>query len=256
MPDDRTGSRGDPDPGRPVPHVSPTPPARSVALLGVLEPSTATRLPRGPHGLSRSEVAESQRSRLITAMIDAVAEKGYVKTTVGDVLSRAGVSRATFYEQFTDKADCFQATYSFVVGMLGQVMEAAIAALDAADAPTDPVDRIDTLVGWYLDLLGQSPSLAKVFLVEVYATGPLVVEQRRATIETFVSLIVDLLDDVPFTGTEDEQHFTIRALVTSLVALATEAVAAGDLDHLADLRAPFRNLVARMLGPSLGEPGS
>ena len=42
-------------------------------------------------------------------MVAAVAEKGYVDVAVADVVSRARVSRATFYEQFRDKADCFVA---------------------------------------------------------------------------------------------------------------------------------------------------
>ncbi len=183
-------------------------------------------------------------------MIEAVAEKGYVKTTVGDVLSRAGVSRATFYEQFDDKADCFRATYSYVTGMLGQVMDAAVRSVTDDASVSGPVDRIDTLVGWYLDLLSQSPSLAKVFLVEVYATGPLGISQRRATIDAFVELIISLLADTPLPGTAAEQHFTIRALVTSLVALATEAVATGEIDRVPELRAPFRSLVARVFDPS------
>jgi AcrR family transcriptional regulator len=216
----------------------------------VSEPKVADRLPRGPHGLTRREVAESQRSRMITAMIDAVAEKGYVKTTVGDVLHRAGVSRATFYEQFDDKADCFRATYASVTGILGQLMDAASASLSADASASDPIERIDTIVGWYLDLLAESPSLAKVFLVEVYASGPLVIEQRRATIDSFVESIVSLLGDVPFPGTVDELSFTIRALVTALVGLATEAVATGETGRLRDLRAPYRALVQRVFGAS------
>ena len=191
---------------------------------------------------------------MILAMIDAVADKGYVKATVGDVLSRAGVSRATFYEQFDDKADCFRATYAYVTGMLGQVMDAALTSLTAEEAPDDPIGRIDALVGWYLDLLAQSPSLAKVFLVEVYATGPLVIEQRRATIDSFVELIITLTADTPFPGGSDEQHFTIRALVTSLVALATEAVATGETEQLGAIREPFRRLVTRLVDPDRISP--
>src|SRR5215218_10272373 len=52
-------------------------------------------LPRGPHQLAREVVAASQRGRMIEAMAEAVAEKGYPATTVADVVSRAGVSRKT-----------------------------------------------------------------------------------------------------------------------------------------------------------------
>ena len=68
-------------------------------------------LPRGRHSLSREEVRASQRRRMLEAMANATAEKGYVHTTVADVIKRAGVSRETFYEHFSDKEDCFIAAY-------------------------------------------------------------------------------------------------------------------------------------------------
>lgn len=182
---------------------------------------------------------------MINAMIDAVAEKGYATTTVGDVLDRAGVSRATFYEQFVDKADCFRATYESVTGLLVELMDSTLESLGADGSTLDPVSRIDLLTGQYLDLLAQSPNLAKVFLVEVYATGPTVIAQRRATVDGFVRLVTGLLDDTAFEGTVEEQQFMVRALVTALVGLVTEAAAAGTIDRVGELREPFRALVAR-----------
>jgi hypothetical protein len=50
-------------------------------------------LPKGPHHLSRDEVAQSQRGRLTYAITALVDEKGYAGTTVADVL-RAALRRA------------------------------------------------------------------------------------------------------------------------------------------------------------------
>lgn len=191
---------------------------------------------------------------MVTAMIGAVAEKGYVATTVGDVLTRAGVSRATFYEQFVDKADCFRATYESVTGLLAQVMETTLTSLTTDGKPSDPVERINSLIGSYLDLLAQSPDLAKVFLVEVYATGPAVIAQRRATVDSFIDLIVSLLGDTPPGSTRDERRFAVRALVAALVGLATEAAAAGDITRIGELRQPFETLVAGLLDGPRPEP--
>ncbi len=213
------------------------------------------RLPRGPHNLSRSQVAESQRTRMIDAMIEAVAANGYAKTTVSDVLAGAGVSRATFYEQFDDKADCFAATYASVTDLLSRLMDAGLAALGDRVADSSPLEAIDALVGGYLELMRQSPSLAKVFLVEVYATGPEGIARRRATIDEFVGLVDSLLADVPFDGTVEERRFTIRTLVLTLVALVTEATAAGETDTVAELREPFMGVVARMLGMPVSPGG-
>src|SRR5438105_1831196 len=88
-------------------------------------PNPATRLPSGRHGLTREAVVASQRSRLIDAMAQVVAERGYPATTVADVVERAGVSRRTFYEQFADKEACFLAAYDVgLTAVLGRIKEA------------------------------------------------------------------------------------------------------------------------------------
>src|SRR3977135_2675206 len=93
---------------------------------------TGRALPRGPHGLSREEVEVSQRARLLQAATEAVAELGYVKTTVADVLARAGVSRATFYQLFRDKEDCFLAAYQLNADFVAAVMAAELERVRAS----------------------------------------------------------------------------------------------------------------------------
>ena len=51
-------------------------------------------------------------------MADAVAENGYAATTIADVVSRAGVSRKTFYEHFDGKQECFLALYDAGIAFL------------------------------------------------------------------------------------------------------------------------------------------
>jgi AcrR family transcriptional regulator len=73
------------------------------------------RLPHGPHGMGREAVARHQRARLYGAMIEAIDRQGYKATTVAHVIALAGVSRRAFYEQFSNKEDCFLATYDIAV---------------------------------------------------------------------------------------------------------------------------------------------
>jgi AcrR family transcriptional regulator len=69
--------------------------------------SQFVRIPAGQHGLSSELVSADQRARLDAATVQAVAESGYIQTTVEDVISRAGVSRRTFYELYDNKQECF-----------------------------------------------------------------------------------------------------------------------------------------------------
>ncbi len=53
----------------------------------------------------------AQRERLMNAMIELSAKAGYQAVSIAQVSSHAGVSSATFYEQFEDKEDCLLAAY-------------------------------------------------------------------------------------------------------------------------------------------------
>jgi AcrR family transcriptional regulator len=85
-------------------------------------------LPRGRHRLSRAEVAENQRSRLVAAMAESIARRGYAATSVEHVIELAGVSRATFYTQFDNRHDCLLAAYQAVFERLVEKVSAACAS--------------------------------------------------------------------------------------------------------------------------------
>ena len=60
----------------------------------------------------------SQRARLVEGMIQAVADKGYVASTVADVVRAARVSRGTFYAQFASKEECFLEAYKYGIDVM------------------------------------------------------------------------------------------------------------------------------------------
>jgi AcrR family transcriptional regulator len=71
-------------------------------------------LPRGRHRLSAEAVADDQRRRLVAAMVESVAIRGYAATSVARVIELAGVSRGTFYEQFENRRECLLVAYDTV----------------------------------------------------------------------------------------------------------------------------------------------
>lgn len=73
------------------------------------------RIPGGQHGLAPELVRADQLARIHAAMVQAAAERGYVATTVEDVISRAGVSRRTFYEHYENRQDCLLAACDIVL---------------------------------------------------------------------------------------------------------------------------------------------
>lgn len=203
-------------------------------------------LPRGPHGLSREEVELSQRARLLQAATDAVAELGYVKTTVADILGRAGVSRATFYQLFRDKEDCFLAAYKNDADFVAAVMTVQLEQLRAG-GDMAPLERLDSVLNVYLTALQTAPALARVFLVEVYAAGPVAIEQRRASLERFVDIVAEThRGETGVLGTRASQRFAAQAFVGAVSSLVTNLVGVGRFDELPRLRGPLMQLAAQI----------
>src|SRR3954468_6998447 len=94
---------------------------------------SASQLPKGRHGLSRAFIVHNQRERLLDAIANVVAQKGYAATRVGDITQHAGVSRKTFYELFSDKEDCFLAAYDAITALLMERMQRAVDAARSLD---------------------------------------------------------------------------------------------------------------------------
>ena len=184
---------------------------------------------------------------MLVAMTDAVAEKGYTKTAVADVLKRAGVSRATFYAQFSDKEDCFRAAFESIAAMLADVLAGHLAYLARSQPDLDALGKVDAILTLYLELMSHAPSFAKTFLIEVYAAGPVAIEQRRLSMERFVDLVVEALEDADLPGDGAEQRFTVQALIGAISSLVTGLVGADETDRLPELREPFVALARRLI---------
>jgi AcrR family transcriptional regulator len=139
--------------------------------------------PQPRNGSDRTGAADWQRARMLHAITRAVAEKGYAKVTVADVVGLAGVSRRTFYEQFDDVEDCFVDAYEEATRTLLGDVEATIRAAPA----TNWRDRFGVAIAAYLRGLASDGDVARACLVDVLGAGPRAVEARRHVYEQFVA---------------------------------------------------------------------
>ncbi|HKG38355.1 MAG TPA: TetR/AcrR family transcriptional regulator [Conexibacter sp.] len=141
------------------------------------------RLPRGRHGLPRRFIVHNQRERMLLAVAEAVAEQGFVTTTVADIIARARLSRRTFYEHFADKEECFLAAYDTVVE---QLLAAVGQAYEQAEGwPQKVHDGLETFVAY----LAAEPAFARMCIVEVVAAGPEARGRRDAAMRVFVDFL-------------------------------------------------------------------
>jgi AcrR family transcriptional regulator len=195
--------------------------------------STPRPLPRGPHGLERDVVLASQRGRMLGAMADAVARKGFAATTVADVVAGAGVSRKTFYEHFRDKEECFLAAYDTGVDL---VLDAIVAAR-AAEGDDSWIALMRARVRAYLHTLAANPAFARTFLIEVFAAGPHALDRRAEVLRRFAQLFRDLHDEArrQFPELQPVPEHTYVAAVGAINEIVSDVAREGRTAELPEL---------------------
>jgi AcrR family transcriptional regulator len=107
----------------------------------------------------------AQRAKLLEAMVQVVAEKGYAAATVADAVRVAKVSRGTFYEVFESKQQCLATAYKLGVEVLDRRVS------DAIRGARDWREEIRLGLRAYLQTLRQEPRFAHVHLLEWEALG-------------------------------------------------------------------------------------
>ncbi|MEV6217213.1 TetR/AcrR family transcriptional regulator [Nocardia sp. NPDC051833] len=174
--------------------------------------------PKGPHGYSPDVVAASQRSRILHAIADVVAERGYADTSVANVLATAGVSRKTFYEMFSGKDDCFAAAFDEAQRNLAQ------AIIEATLGVQGPAERLEAGYRALCTALAGNPSMARIFIVAAPEAGRVVAPLRARWIEGSVQrlrrLYADTIGDDSGLPSELAEYIA-RAVVGAVDALIT-----------------------------------
>lgn len=154
------------------------------------------RLPSGRHNLPREFVVRSQRDRLLDSMAQACTEKRYAEVSVADIVSRARVSRSTFYEIFPDKEACFLAAYDAI---LGRFVSEVIRACQDPDM-TWP-EQIEVGIETSLTFLAAEPAFARMCIVDMFSAGPAALERYLSAIRLISSFVDGARDRMP--GMED-----------------------------------------------------
>jgi len=153
-------------------------------------------------------VERNQRERLVAAMTEACAERGYAQTSVAEVAKRAGVSSLTFYKQFAGKRDCMLAAHR---QLLGRLLDEVDRTLGEGDLEGMPRATLRTA----LSLLATDPPSARLLTIEILAAGPEGAERHDAMVEEFAERL----------GTD-----WVRA--AGILALVGKRVVVGEADRL------------------------
>lgn len=155
------------------------PPEQVEAALELLANSSG-KFPSGVRRLPPELIRAIQRERLLGAMLNAAAELGYLGTNVQDVIDRAGVSRPTFYEHFSNKEDCFLSAFDASAERLRNLVHTA--ADEGGDIWRDRVRcGLEALLGF----ASSEPATARTLVVEARAASETAVRRRVELLDGF-----------------------------------------------------------------------
>lgn len=131
---------------------------------------------------------------MIDATIEVVGEKGYAELTVSDVIKRAGVSRRAFYEHFSNREECFFATYDSIMGESSAAVERSFGSHDGL--PGNAQGAIEAIFRRAL----RRPDAVRVLLVEIGAAGPEGTMRREQLGAAYESMLRERLGLPPGSG--------------------------------------------------------
>ncbi len=160
------------------PDAAPAQRARTLAAAAIRRPpSRGAERAAAKTGAPRGGVRGTQRTRLLTAATDIVAEQGYAQLTVTRVVARAGVSRETFYELFADREELLLAAFDDAVARIGATLERE------CSGETTWQERVRAGLETVLVVLDEQPALTRLCVVEAPQAGTRVLGRRAEILD-------------------------------------------------------------------------
>jgi AcrR family transcriptional regulator len=136
---------------------------------------------RGRHAPPVEIRMSLQRERLLRAAAEEFARRGYAGASSESISRRAGMSKATFYEHFSNKEDCIVALFERASQVVMQAMGDAAAQVGEEDA----AERMKAATRAYLGAIAEHPQFSQTLLVEIIGAGPKAARRRDQIMQQF-----------------------------------------------------------------------
>ena len=194
--------------------------------------------------VSRAQVADMQRSRLLAAAVRTVDELGYAHATVANITARARVSRRTFYDLFSNREDCLVAVLEDAARRIGWEIERA----QLRELPWR--ERVRGGLWTILSFFDREPALARVCVVQALRGSQGVLERREEILRDLAAV----LDEGRGEGARGAEcpPLTAAGLVGAAFAIVYARLLRGEREPLTDL---LGELMGMIVLPYLG-PGA
>jgi AcrR family transcriptional regulator len=145
-------------------------------------PSRAT-LDAPTASVTRSSAYADQRRRILRAVGELVAERGYSDVTIELIVKRAHVSYKTFYKHHRSKEECFVALFETALTTTEKTIRER---LDAEPGPWS--DQVVLALRTLIEQIVAEPVIARAVIVESPAVGPAITARYEQAPKALVPL--------------------------------------------------------------------
>ncbi len=115
-----------------------------------------------------SDRRERRRRQILAAAKEVFADKGYVATTVDDIVTRIEISRGTFYNYYDDKLDIFEALVESFMGSIA----GSIVSIDLSPGAPTPRDQLRANLRRVVELALNDPAMVTIAMSTAMGIDP------------------------------------------------------------------------------------
>ena len=191
-----------------------------------------------PAAVTRASAHRDQRRRILRAIAELVAKRGYADVTVELIVKRARVSYKTFYKHFSGKEQCFEELFDSVFNSTERTIRERL-----DEKPREWADRVVLALRIWIERIVADPLVARAVIVETPTVGPGMLERYGRATRAFAPLFREGRELNP-RGVELPP--TIEdTLSGSVVWSAYQRLIVGEAERLPELLPELTELVLR-----------
>jgi AcrR family transcriptional regulator len=189
------------------------------------------------------------RQRLLDGLATSIAENGYRRTTVADIVRRARTSRRTFYAHFSGKEACF-------VALLTDTSAQMIRQISAAVDQTAPWGhQVHQAVEAWIASAESRPAITLSWIRDVPSLGAAARRLQRDTMEAYISMIQTLCDTAEWRAVRAEPVSRQLAIMLFGGLRELTATTVEDGGRIGDITELAVRASIALLGPTPTVPG-
>lgn len=136
-----------------------------------------------PAAVTRATASSDQRRRILRAIGELVAKRGYADVTVELIVKRARVSFKTFYKHFSGKEECFQVLFDSTFSATEKAIRERL-----EEAGGEWPEQVVLALRVWIEQIVAEPLIARAVIVEAPTAGPGMLEGYGRVTRAFAPL--------------------------------------------------------------------